>query len=117
MVKPNKKWLKINYTLINNGVQTYSFNFTVELLSDIEKLWLYMKFRAPQDENDKHYQRVFFNTVFEADKVVQGIQNNMMVRRFAQSILDVSNFEWKFPLKKVKNLKKIERFIYLNFFI
>lgn len=87
--------------IINDGIHSFSLNFTAQTFVGITKIWIYMKINFPEDENDKNFRKEFIRTVINVEKALNGRSGNFLTNKIGESFMKSSNFELKFPLKKV----------------
>jgi uncharacterized protein YjaG (DUF416 family) len=98
----NKKLVDFNYTIWNNdGIQTYSFNSSIQTFVVLTKLWVYATFRFPETKNDKKFSKEGIKVVIDVEKALSGIQNNFVLSKIVESIVKSFDHNMKFPLKKV----------------
>jgi hypothetical protein len=97
----NKSLVKVNYTMHNDGIHSYSINMTYESLVVIRKLWAYFTVRVPRDANDQSYQKEFIKTSIDVEKLIGGSRSNFVVSTIADICLKSAEQDIKFPLKKV----------------
>jgi hypothetical protein len=99
---PNKNVVRINHTLQNDGVHSFLLNMTFQNLEVFTKAWAYFSIRAPADKNDREYKREILKTVVDIEKAFKGIQSNVIVSMFFESIIKTCDQELKLPSKKVR---------------
>jgi hypothetical protein len=114
-ISPNKSIVKINYTMHNNGVSSFTVNMTFETLEVFAKMWVYFTVRIPQDKNDNAYQKEYLKTVIDVEKAVRGIQNNFVVSLLMNSFTRAGEEPMKFPMMKVSRVKIDEHLTQTNF--
>jgi hypothetical protein len=102
----NRNLVRGNYSLFNDRIHPFLINVTFENLAVVSKMWVYLKIRAPESDDDKSYQKIFLNTVVDLDKVLKGMQKNFIVSKIFECIFDASQNQLRLPLKKVREREK-----------
>lgn len=74
---------------------------TYDSLVVIEKMMMQLKIMVPADDNDKSFQKEFFRTSIDVQKLFNGIQGNFIVKVMMENFFKSIDFEPKFPLQKV----------------
>jgi hypothetical protein len=100
-VVSNNNLIKINYSLKNDGVHSFSANASFESFAVLTKMWSYVTIRTPQDENDQNYQKQFMKALVNVEKAVKGIRSNAVTSKITDVFLKSSSRDLTFPLKKV----------------
>lgn len=88
-------------TLKNNTSGELMVNATFRNFKTITKLLGYVKVMIAEDDNDRTFKREFLSTVFDAEKMVNGMQGNIILKRFGDIILKSLDFEFKAPFLPV----------------
>jgi hypothetical protein len=97
--------VKVNYTLFNDETHSFSYSITVETLAVLTKMWIYVTFKVPKNENDQNFQTVLVKTVIDVEKAVKGFQNNFLISMLVENYLKSSDHEIKFPMQKVISIR------------
>jgi hypothetical protein len=100
-VTSNKNVVKLNYTLHNDGINSFVFNLTWDHLADFAKMWIYFTVRTPLTKNDKNCRNELIKSVVDVEKVLKGSQSNSLILLVAQKLKPFIVDEFKFPLRKV----------------
>lgn len=97
----NKNIGDLNFTLSSDKHQNSLVNVTIVTKDVITKMLVYVKVRAPSNENDFDYQRVLLNTVQDMDKLLNRAQSDVVISKVIQDVLKSCEQDFKFPLPKV----------------
>jgi hypothetical protein len=97
----NKNLLNLNYTIYNDGIQTYSVNATVQTYAVFSKMLIYFKYKILKSPNDTSYRRESMNTVVDVEKVFRGNQKDIVMVKIAEALLKFCKCSVRFPLLKV----------------
>lgn len=89
----------VNYT--HNAKGESLTNVTAVTHVNVTKLFVYVSFRVPENENDREYRRELIRTVVDVEKVLNGLQSNPVVKGYVDNILKYVDFEVKFPARPV----------------
>jgi hypothetical protein len=104
-VVPNKKILRMNYTLINDGTKSFSANITYQALEVFTKMWVYFSVKIPKTVDDKNYQLELFKAVIDVEKALKGAQMNFLMSLILDVFKRYSVDELKFPMRKVSEFE------------
>lgn len=74
---------------------------TYDSLVVIEKMMVQLKIMVPADENDKSFQKQFFKTSIDVQKLFNGVQGSFVLKVIMENFFKSIDFEPKFPLPKV----------------
>lgn len=97
----NNKINNINYTLYNDGVHATLFNFSIEFLTEIQKMMIGVKVNLPDSESDQSYRREYFRTTIDLQKLLNGVFVSFFMRSFMENFYSSINFVPQLPIKKV----------------
>lgn len=100
----NLKYTNISIVKVAEDRHVLVVNGRVELFQELLSARFYVSIRIPRDKNDNKYQTEVVRTVVDVDKFFRGAHTNIMVKYFVDSILKSTNFETKFPLRKVNEI-------------
>lgn len=100
----NLKYTNISIVKVAEDRHVLVVNSRVELFQELLSARFYVSIRIPRDKNYNKYQTEVVRTVVDVDKFFRGAHTNIMVKYFVDSILKSTNFETKFPLKKVNEM-------------
>lgn len=76
------------------------------------KMVTYLKANVPENENDKKFKKEVVRTVVDMEKLTKGFSGNFVLKTAIDLFLNSFEFEYKFPMKKVRNLnRKYEIFL------
>lgn len=106
----NLKYTNISIVKVAEDRHVLVVNGRVELFQELLSARFYVSIRIPRDKNDNKYQTEVVRTVVDVDKFFRGAHTNIMVKYFVDSILKSTNFETKFPLRKVNEINFVEVF-------
>lgn len=98
----NKLYLNISSELFNDGIHDFRFSSCIETFVDIVSVILYIKLNIPESPNDQKYQKVFFQTVCDIKKIINGTSTNFITRSIMEKFSTSVDFELKLPFKKVR---------------
>lgn len=70
----NNRVARINYTLINDGVHSFSFNGTLETLAVFSKIIAYFKLKVPENERDHKFQKQIIATVIDIESSLHSLK-------------------------------------------
>lgn len=76
-------------------------NATGTIFNDIENLIMYLKVNVQKDKWDEEFRRPFFSTVVDVKKLLTGTYGNYIATTLMDGIKKSTDFELKFPFKKV----------------
>lgn len=93
--------MTLNYT--NNPRQDTVINATGTIFNDIENLIMYLKVNVQEDKNDEDFRKPFFRTVVDIKKLLIGTYGNYIASTLMDGIKKSTDFELKFPFKKVNH--------------
>lgn len=91
----------ITWNIANTGYDSSILNATLQLLTDVKKVLVAIKFNFPIDSNDKECQREFFKTSIDVEKASKGILGNAIIRNIVDQLSKFMDFEPKLPACKV----------------
>lgn len=111
-IEQNPAVVEINVTLFNDGVHNTLLNFTVQTLKTLNMAKAYLRINVPTDVNDKAYNRQIVNTVFDVEKLFNGISSNMLTRSLSENLFKSIDFVPKFPFQPVSKAH-VAAFLYL----
>lgn len=78
-----------------------SISATFDSLFVIEKMMVQLKLMVPSDDNDKSFQKEFFRTSIDVQKLFNGVQGNFIVKVIMENFFKSIDFEPKLPFPKV----------------
>lgn len=61
-----------------------------------------VRITTPIDDDDKTYEKQFFRTSIDVEKLLKGVQGNFVMKVFLENFFQSIDFEPKFPMKKVR---------------
>lgn len=96
--------MRANITLFNDGIHDSSLDIDAESFAVIEKMMVRVKINLALDENDRSYQKQFFQTSVDVKRLLDGVQGNFVIKMFMENLYKSIDFEPKFPFKKVWKL-------------
>lgn len=76
-------------------------DFTVTTFVSIEKLKMYINIRLPQTSDDKFYRKELVRSVFDVDKILNGIRNVPFIGAAIEDFSKLADFDPRFPLQPV----------------
>lgn len=91
--------MSLNYT--TKPRQDTVINATGIIFNDIENLIMYLKVNVQKDKWDEDFRRPFFSTVVDVKKLLTGTYGNYIAATLMDGIKKSTDFELKFPFKKV----------------
>lgn len=91
--------LTVEYTQDTTG--QFIANATFVTFVTITKMLIYFKFNLPEDQNDRKFKKVLVSSVFEAEKVFQGMQSNSFIPALFSALRKSMAFEYRMPLLPV----------------
>jgi hypothetical protein len=94
--------------MFNDGIQSSILCGALDLRVDLLKLIVRLIIRNQEDEQDRDYQHVFFQTSIDAEKFLKGIGAIMFLKGFIRDLKKSVDFELKFPFKKVEITSKVD---------
>lgn len=71
-------------------------------LVEIQKLMAFIVMKVPENDKDKNYQKEFFRTSIDFQKIFNGVQGSFISKILTESLFKHADFQLKFPFKKVK---------------
>jgi hypothetical protein len=86
----------------NNGINETKINSTTHFFRDVETMVIYAKLYIPQSDLDLIYKTEVFSTVYNAKKMLDGIESNIVMKVFMERFRESVNFPLSFPVKKVR---------------
>lgn len=104
-VEQNPDVIKVNISMVNDGVHSTVLNFTVQTFKTLNMAKSYLKISVPTDDSDKSYNRQIINTVFDVEKVLNGISSNMLIKSLSESLFKSIDVIPKFPFQPVSFLR------------
>lgn len=118
----NRTTVECNSAIVNVNLEFFhdatgqcviNNNFTTHVT--ITKMRIYFKVNVAEDKFDKEFKKVIVSSVFDVEKVFQGMQSNLIINIFFTEIKKSMAFEYKMPLPPVSDnfAVKIE---FLSFF-
>lgn len=99
----NKEILNISITFSNQKNHDTSFNCTAETYAVLLKILVEGKLYLPEDKNDENFQRLFFRTSVDVEKVLKNNYGNVIVQTVLENFLKSLTFVLSFPLKTVSS--------------
>lgn len=91
--------ITLNYT--NKPRQDTVINATGMIFNDIENLIMYLRVNTREDKYDEDFRKPFFRTVVDVKKLLTGTYGNYIATTLMDGIKKSTDFELKFPFKKV----------------
>lgn len=92
----------VNFSIQNDGVHDTIINFYAETFAVIEKMSGHVRITTPMNDDDKTYEKEFFRTSVDVEKLMKGVQGNFVIKVFLENFLKSIEFEPKFPMNKVR---------------
>lgn len=86
--------------LMNDGFNDSVIDIEFELIVDNHNTRLLFKVFIPDSPADQKFQRQIYGTAIDMQSVLTRLKGNMLSSIFLQRLVESSEFEWKFPLKK-----------------
>lgn len=97
----NKSIVQIAFSHSCDGLQECKVDFTVTTFLAIEKLKMYINIRLPQTPDDKFYRKELVRSVFDVDKILNGIRGVPFVGAAIEDFSKLADFDPRFPLPPV----------------
>lgn len=97
----NPKLVNLSINFTHNAKGESVTNVTITNYVTATKILIYITFRVSENENDREYKRKLINTVVDYEKATRGLQSNIMVKGYVNSILKCIDFELKMPFLPV----------------
>jgi hypothetical protein len=97
----NQNVVKVNYSLHNDGIHTYSLDFTLDIQTVITKLLVYISIRVPENDHDEKYQKMVLRTVVDVERALIGTNRNVLIKKLVEGLAKNNLNDLKFPLVKV----------------
>lgn len=69
------------------------------------KFMIYFKISVPENKFDSDFKRVFVSSVVEVEKVLKGMQSNLIISAIFFALRNSADFEYRMPLPPVNNLE------------
>jgi hypothetical protein len=88
--------------MFNDGIHSSILCSAIDLRVDLLKLIVRLIIRSQENEQDRDYQHVFFQTSIDAEKFLKGIGGVMFLKGFVRDLKKSVDFELKLPFKKVE---------------
>jgi hypothetical protein len=102
IVLPNKKLLDYNYTLLNNdGIHPLAYSTSIQTFAVFTKMWAYITIKIPESKDDKNFGKEVIKVVINVEKSMSGMQNNIVISRILDMLLEGTGLDLRFPMKKV----------------
>lgn len=79
-------------------------NATFQNFKTITKVLTYTKVMIAEDQNDREFRREVFSSVWDAEKMINGMQGNALFRKFSRQILNSLDFQFKTPFVPIRTL-------------
>lgn len=93
----------MNFSVVhwNDGIHNTVLNVTAKIFQQIENMFCLVELRLPEGSSDQNFQRSFFKTSLDVNKVIKGVRGNQLISFIYDKISESVDFEMKFPLKPV----------------
>lgn len=104
VVNNDPKILTIQMTFFNDDIHDSVYNLTFEMGTVIDKMVLVGQFNIPEDRNDKNYQKEYYKSKVDLEKVFNGLQGGFLIRFVFENFYKCIDFEPKLPFKPVSLL-------------
>lgn len=95
----------MTYNFSNKPHQDSVINMITETFVVIDSMTITSKLILKEKETDSKYSRLLFQNVCDVEKLLNGMSGNFVAKALIESMKKSSDFELKFPLKKVKKLR------------
>lgn len=93
-----------------NSIINATFSNSVTIIKSL----LYFKIKLAEDKNDKEFKRTLISSVLDVDKVLKGLQSNIVISRFFAVFKKGTDLKFKHPLAPVSSFYKVKDFsVYL----
>ena len=74
---------------------------SLQFFVDIQKMLISLTINIPMDANDQEYQKEFFRTAIDADKMFRGVHGNFAIKMFTEPYFKALNISHPaFPIPK-----------------
>lgn len=100
-VETNAKICNTTLAFLNKKNGDCILNATFRNFKTVTKILVYAKLMIAEDKNDRTFKRVVYSSVFDAEKMISGMQGNALLRSFSDIILKSLDFQFKYPFVPV----------------
>lgn len=98
----DKNLLNATVTTFSDGIHDTLFSASVETFTEIFNIFVDFEGRLPESSDDNNYEKLYFRTKINGMKFLKGVRGNYLIALLVDMILKSLDFEFKFPLKKVR---------------
>lgn len=100
-IEKNPRIVNISVDFAHDATGQFISNGTFINLVTFTKFLIYFKISLPENQFDREFKRILVSSVVEVEKVLKGMQSNLIISAIFAALRNSADFELKMPLPPV----------------